>query len=113
MRSLAFIIVALGLALASCTDRTPMTEAHKSELRHLLSPKFTLTSVPSDRTEDFYLILDAFAAKHRDEEITAVTFESASRANISFFWSGGFHGGGATATKHGKKWTVGEFFRAL
>lgn len=86
----------------------------KEALRKLLDPEFVLTSVPENRQEDIYQILEAFAADRRpDELVRGVEFGSGSEASLSFS-DQGMHGGGVAYLKKKEgRWVLDQkWYRA-
>ena len=103
-----FIFVVLGLATAGCTDETPIVpSAQKEVLRKILAPEFVATSVPKEKEEEFFRVLEAFNVERRKNEfVRSVDFKSRSEATVSFA-DGGMHGGGvAFLKKKGGRWTI-------
>jgi hypothetical protein len=105
--------LAVSLLLVGCAASPPVSQAEKDALRKILAPTFVLTSLPKEREEDFYRLLQVFARERKDEMVTNVEFSSPNEANVGFSWSGGFHGGSVTAKKKRGMWTIGEKFYAL
>ena len=108
MKRLAKFIPAVALALAGCSDTEPTVPLTKKEvLLKTLHVQFVLTSVPKEREENFYQIIDVFSAgRESDEFVRSVDFSSDTTASLSFS-NGGMHGGGiATFTKKDGKWMI-------
>ncbi|MDF9833138.1 hypothetical protein M2103_001360 [Ereboglobus sp. PH5-5] len=84
--------------------------ARKNTLRYLLDDRFDLSSVPKEREDDFYEIIEAFIqGQHhrRDEFIYKIQFTSPDAAELQFSDSG-MHGGGVASTrKENGKWVIG------
>lgn len=104
------IAVILALVVTSCTDNAPVVPpARKEALRKILLPKLAATSIPADREDDFFQIVDAFdVGRRKDEFVRSVEFAAGSEATLGFA-DGGMHGGGVvTLKKKAGKWTVAQ-----
>lgn len=110
MHWLLTIFFIFGFAVVGCTDTTPTVPSAKKEaLRKLLAREFVATSVPKEKEEEFFRILEAFDADRRTNEfVRSVEFKSGTEAILGFA-DGGMHGGGtAIAKKQAGRWTIGQ-----
>ncbi len=112
MKRFVLSLLVVVLFATGCTkDTQPVSPAKKEGLRKILDEAFVVTSIPKEREEDFYRILEAFAEGRRpDELVSSVVFKSEIEADISFSTSPNMHGGrgDATAKKSNGRWTVIE-----
>jgi hypothetical protein len=110
MKRFTAIVLAGVLLVAGCADNSPpVSLVKKEELRQILDAKFVLTSVPKEREEELYRVLEVFAEGRRpDELVRSVEFSSSSEASLSFSDRGMHGGGGATLKKKSGKWTIAQ-----
>ena len=105
---LSFLVVVF--ITAGCGENAQQVPFAKREaLRKILDETFVAASIPQEREEDFYRLLEVFAEGRRpDEFVHSVVFKSASEADISFSGSPNLHGGGggATAKKLNGRWMI-------
>lgn len=110
MKRLILGFLVAVLATAGCRESAQQASfAKKEELRKILDAAFVTTSIPKEREEDFYRVLEAFSVERRsDELVRSIVFKSASEADISFSTSPNLHGGGgdATARKVDGRWVI-------
>ena len=110
MHRLLTIFFVLGFAVVGCTDTTPaMPSVKKEALRKILATEFVATSVPKEKEEEFFRILEAFEADRRKNEfVRSVEFKSDTEATLGFA-DGGMHGGGSAAAKKERgRWTISQ-----
>ena len=98
------------VVMAGCArDSVHFSEVRKIRLREILDPAFVAASVPRDRDDDFYEVLEAFSASRSvpfNERVRSIEFSSSSEAELSFSDSGMHGGGSATFTKKGGHWVI-------
>jgi len=102
-----FVVVLLTAGCRESGEQVPL--AKKEELRKFLDAAFVTASIPKEKEEDFYRVLEAFAVERRsDELVRSVVFKSAVEADISFSTSPNLHGGrgDATAKKVDGRWVI-------
>lgn len=74
-----------------------------------LKPRFARESVPTERADNFRMIVAAFATTRSDREfVRQIRFTSPTQV-LLWFSDGGDHGGGTmTLRKKGSVWTIAE-----
>jgi hypothetical protein len=97
----------MSFALAGCAAQSLTTRAERDELRKLLSPRFATASIPVERTEDFYRVLQVWAKK-RDPSVLVegVLFESLDRIVLLVADEQLRKGGSITLDQRHGVWTV-------
>jgi hypothetical protein len=83
MKTHSALIFAAALIAFGCTYVSPPIAAgKKEELRKILHPKFVSASIPKEKEEEFYGVLEGFTDRRRpDELVRSVKFRSPTATN--------------------------------
>ena len=110
MRPLLFLVSAF-VTLSGCTPPPPADAARlQKEFSDIASLQVELVNASMKDEANLRLIFAALRKAKSDgktiDVVTRVELVSASKATISFTWSGGFHGGAFTIEEKDGLWSI-------